>query len=65
MEELDAYRTNADFLGDVLLVVHVDLVEVRVRELLRELLEDGRDDLARATPCRPEVDYNRLLAIDL
>ena len=61
------YCANGDFLRDLLLRVDVDLVVLDARELLllAELLEDWRDDLARSTPCRPEVNDNDLAAVNL
>ena len=40
-------------------------IEVDVLGLVRELLEDGRDDLARATPRCPEIEDGGLVAVDL
>lgn len=63
---MGTHRAHADLLRDVLRLVDVDLVERDLlAELLGELLEDGRDDLARAAPGRPEVNDDRLVAVDL
>jgi hypothetical protein len=59
------YRTNANLLGDVRLLVDVDLVELHRLEGPRQLLEDGRDDLARAAPRCPEVEHGYRVAVDL
>ena len=61
----NTHRTHANLLRDILRVVDVDLVEVDVLGLVRELLEDGRDDLARATPRCPEIEDGGLVAVDL
>ena len=61
----DTHRPNAHLQADILRRVDVDLVEVDVLGLLRELLEDGRDDLARATPRCPEIEDGGLVAVDL
>lgn len=60
------HGADADLLGDLGLLVDVDLEEV---DLLagggvRDLLEDGADGLAGAAPGRPEVDDGGLLAVD-
>lgn len=59
------YRTDADLLGDVRLLVDVDLVELGALELLGQLLEDGRDLLAWAAPGRPEVEHGRRILVNL
>ena len=61
----NTHRAHGDLLRDILRLVDVDLVEVDVFGLLRELLEDGRDDLARATPRCPEIEDGGLVAVDL
>ena len=61
----NTHRAHANLLRDILRVVDVDLVEVDVLGLVRELLEDGRDDLARATPRCPEIEDGGLVAVDL
>lgn len=52
-----------------LLLVNVDFVETVAGLLVgrdfSQLFEDGRDHLARATPRRPEVNEDRLVAVDL
>ena len=59
------YRLDAHIRADFLLLVDVDLVEINARELRGELLEDGRDDTARTTPGRPEVNDDGLVTVDL
>jgi hypothetical protein len=59
------HRTDSDLLRDVVHLVDVDLVERDAGELLRQLLEDRRDDAARPAPRCPEVDDGRLVAVDL
>ncbi len=59
------HGTHADLLGDLCRIVDVDLVEVHAAELLRQLLKDGRDDPARATPGRPEVEHSGAVPFDL
>ena len=61
----NTHRAHANLLRDILRVVDVDLVEGDVLGLVRELLEDGRDDLARATPRCPEIEAGGLVAVDL
>ena len=61
----NTHRAHGDLLRDILRLVDVDLVEVDVLGLVRELLEDGRDDLARATPRCPEIEDGGLVAVDL
>ena len=46
-------------------VVDVHLGEGESGELLRELLENGANDLARTTPFSPEVNDNDLVTVDL
>ena len=48
-----------------MLLIYIDLVEIDVRELVGEVLKDGRDDPARATPRCPEVEKSDLVAVDL
>lgn len=62
---MQTYRTDADLLADLLSGIDVHLVEVDVRELLGELLEDGADDLAWAAPLCPEVEDRVLVLSNL
>lgn len=59
------YRLDTNLGADLLLRVDVDLVKPNARELRGEFLEDGRDDTARTTPSRPEVNDDRLVTVDL
>ena len=59
------HRTDADLLRNVARLVYVDLVEVDGVGLIRELLKDRGDLLARAAPGRPEVEYRGAVALDL
>lgn len=58
------HRTDANLLRDVCLLVDVDLVELDAGILSRELFKDRRDDSARATPRRPEVDGDEFARVD-
>lgn len=51
--------------GTHLLSIDVDLDELDTLSLAGELVEVGADQFARATPRRPEVDDDRLVAVDL
>lgn len=61
------YGTDADFLGYSFLFIHIDLVEFNgtVLRCVRELLKDGRDDSARATPRSPKIYDNDFARIYL
>lgn len=61
------HSLDADLRGNLVLRVNVNLVKVDFLPGGRvgDLLEDWSDDLARSTPCGPEVDDNRLVAVDL
>lgn len=61
------HRSDSDLLGDLGLRVDIDLVELDTLRLRRgrELLEDGGDLPAGATPRCPEIDHNGLAAGDL
>lgn len=48
-----------------LLLVNVDFDKLELRVFALELVEVGRDKLARSTPGRPVVDHDRLRAADL
>ena len=50
------YGTDADLLRDIWLRIHIDLIKFDCAVRLRELLKDGGDESARATPRSPEVD---------
>lgn len=65
VQYVSTYRTDADLLRDLLLLVNVDLIELQVGELVGQLLENWRDDLAGAAPSRPEVKNGDLFAVDL
>lgn len=64
---MPTYRTDANFLCNLLLCVDVNLVEPNTCELLQigQFLEDGGYDFAGTTPGRPEIDNNGLVAPDL
>jgi hypothetical protein len=59
------YSTNADFLRDLILLVHIDLIELNRVNPFGQLLKDGRDDSARATPRSPEVNDDDFARVDL
>ena len=59
------YSTDADLLGDIWLVVHIDLIELNHVVFFREGLEDRGDESARATPRSPEVNGNDFATVDL
>ena len=63
--EKRTYGTDGNLLRDLGLVVDVDLVELCALDLAGELLEEGRDHAARATPRRPEVNEDGLVLPDL
>ena len=64
-QEKRTHRADADLLGDLGLLVDVDLVELDARDLLRELLEDRRDHAAGTAPGRPKVEYGDLARAEL
>ena len=64
-QEKRTHRADADLLGDLGLLVDVDLVELDARDLLRELLEDRRDHAAGTAPGRPKVKYGDLAGAEL
>ena len=59
------HRSDADLARDLLLIVHIDLVELDAGRHIRQFREDGRDRLARATPVSPKVDDDISAAVDL
>ena len=65
MQGPSTHRTDAHLLCNVAGLVNVDLVEVDGVGVVGELLEDGRDLLARAAPGRPEVEHRRAFALNL
>lgn len=66
-EHKGGHSLDTDLGGDLLLGVDVDLVEAKLLtgRGVRDLLEDGANDLARTAPGGPEVDDNRLVALNL
>src|SRR4030081_392016 len=50
--------------GRLLVLVRVELDDLQVLPLARDLLEDGSDDTARPAPRRPEVDEDRRVGLD-
>lgn len=58
---------DTGLLGDLRLLIDVDLVEADVGVLLLagELLEDGADHFARTAPGSREVNDDGLVAVDL
>jgi hypothetical protein len=63
VNDADTHGADPDLLGDILGLIGVDLVEVSIcAELVRHLLENGRDDSAWTTPSCPKVkDGNTVL----
>src|SRR3954465_7876310 len=58
-------RLDAEAHGEALLLVDVDLDELEVAvALVDDLVEHGRDGVARAAPLSPEVDDHRLVALE-
>jgi hypothetical protein len=63
---VNAHRTNPDFLDNCRLLVYVYTIKsYRVVMLLGELLEHRPNGFARCTPRRPKVDYSWFWPIDL
>lgn len=58
------HRSDSDFLGDFGLRIDIDLVELNALRGRGHLLENGGDGLAGTTPGCPEVDHDRLSAVD-
>lgn len=61
----NTHSAYTNLLRDFGRVVDINLVEFDIGELLGKLLEDGRDDAARATPCSPEVKDCYSALVDL
>lgn len=66
-EDKGGHGVDTDLLSNLLLGIDIDLVEA---DLLtgwgvRDLLEDRANNLAGSTPGGPEVDHDRLVAVDL
>ena len=60
-----SYRSDANFLGDIPLIVNVHLVEFYTGEYIGKLLKNRRDLSARSTPLCPKVDYDVLVPRNL
>ena len=59
------HRLDGDGLGNLGLLLDVNLDKLDVGELGLELVEVRADQLAWAAPCRPEVDDNDVTRVDL
>lgn len=61
----NAYSAYTDFLRDLGLLIDIDLEEFNFGMQSGQLLEDGGDDTARATPRSPEVKDCHGALVDL
>lgn len=61
----NTHSADTDLLRDFGLLVDINLVKLDVGIRSRQLLEDGGDNTARATPCSPEVKDGHSTLVDL
>lgn len=61
----NTYSAYTDLLRDLGLLIDIDLEEFDFGVQSGQLLEDGGDDTARATPRSPEVKHSHGTLVDL